>query len=103
MPRLNFVSPDGHTIPVNATSGMSAMEAARLANIPGIVAECGGACSCATCHVHIDPAWFAAVGLPDAIERDMLDFAENPAETSRLSCQITVSDALDGLVLLLPG
>ncbi|MCC5987387.1 MAG: 2Fe-2S iron-sulfur cluster binding domain-containing protein [Pararhodobacter sp.] len=103
MPCLTFVCPDGRAIPVSAQSGMSAMEAARGANVPGIIAECGGACSCATCHVLVDPEWASAVGSPNEIERDMLEFAENPCENSRLCCQITLNDTLDGLVLHLPG
>jgi ferredoxin, 2Fe-2S len=103
MPCLTFVRPDGRAIPVSAQSGMSAMEAARRANVPGIIAECGGACSCATCHVLVDPKWARAVGSPNEIERDMLEFAENPGENSRLCCQITLNDTLDGLVLHLPG
>lgn len=100
---LTFVDPDGRAIPVEAQPGMSVMEAARRANVPGIAADCGGACSCATCHVLVDPRWANAVGTPSEIERDMLEFAENPRETSRLCCQITLSEALDGLVLHLPG
>ena len=103
MPRLTFVTPAGDRLAVEAETGLSVMEAARRAGIAGIVAECGGACSCATCHVHVDAAWFDRVGGPDALERDMLDFAANVGETSRLSCQIAVSPALEGLVLHLPG
>jgi 2Fe-2S ferredoxin len=70
--------------------------------IPGIDADCGGACACATCHVYIDEAWRELVGGPSDMEETMLDFAENVQPSSRLSCQIKVSDALDGLVLKMP-
>ncbi|MWD29887.1 2Fe-2S iron-sulfur cluster binding domain-containing protein [Aquicoccus sp. SCR17] len=103
MPLLYFVSPDGETRSVEAEPGLSVMEAARRAGIAWIVAECGGACSCATCHVRVDADWMDRVGAPGAGEQDMLDFAENVGDTSRLSCQIVVTDALDGLVLHCPS
>ncbi|WP_334192637.1 2Fe-2S iron-sulfur cluster-binding protein [Pararhodobacter sp.] len=103
MIQIRFVAPDGATQVVAAEPGLSVMEAARRAGVPGIIAECGGACSCATCHVHVAADWMARVGGPDPLEEDMLDFAENVGETSRLSCQIPVTEALDGLVLYLPG
>jgi ferredoxin, 2Fe-2S len=70
---------------------------------PGIVAECGGACSCATCHVHVDEAWSEKVGPPSPMEEDMLDFAFDVRPTSRLSCQIKVTDELDGLIVRTPA
>ncbi len=78
------------------------MEGAIDNNIDGIEAECGGMCSCATCHVYVDPAWFEATGSPENIEQDMLESALDLQETSRLSCQIEVSDELDGLIVRLP-
>lgn len=79
------------------------MEGARAANIPGIEADCGGACACSTCHVYVDPDWVEQVPEKDEMEEDMLDFAYQPdPKTSRLTCQITVTDALDGLVVLMP-
>jgi len=78
------------------------MEGAIDNNIDGIEAECGGMCSCATCHVYVDPAWFEATGSPEDIEQDMLDSALDLQKTSRLSCQIEVSDELDGLIVRLP-
>ena len=78
------------------------MENAVKHSVPGIDAECGGACACATCHVYVDDAWAAAAGKPEAMEEDMLDFAHEPRENSRLSCQIMVTDALDGLVVHVP-
>ena len=72
-------------------------------SVPGIEAECGGACACATCHVYVDDAWTEKVGSPEAMEEDMLDFAFEMKETSRLSCQVTVSDELDGLIVHIPS
>lgn len=78
------------------------MEAAVKHNVPGIDAECGGACACATCHVYVDEAWQAAVGEPAPMEEDMLDYASGVRPSSRLSCQIRISPALDGLILHTP-
>lgn len=77
--------------------GLSLMEVAKAHDIAGIFGDCGGGCSCATCHVYVDAEWFEKVGAPDAIETDMLDMAVEPKETSRLSCQIKMSAALDGI------
>lgn len=103
MTRIVFVTPDSQRIEIDAEDGLSVMECARRANVPGIVAECGGACSCATCHVHVDPAWSATVGEAAGMERDMLEFAEDVRDTSRLSCQVKVAPALDGLTVHLPA
>lgn len=78
------------------------MENAVRNSVPGIEAECAGACACATCHVYVDEAWQEKVGSPGPIEADMLDFAHDVRHASRLSCQITVSDALDGLIVRVP-
>ena len=78
------------------------MEGAIDNNIPGIEAECGGMCRCATCHVYVDAAWVSATGSPNGIEKDMLESALDLQETSRLSCQIKVSDELDGLIVRMP-
>jgi 2Fe-2S ferredoxin len=87
---------------VDAQNGSTVMENAIRNAIPGIEAECGGACACATCHVYVDEAWTAEVGEPEAMEEDMLDFAYDVRPNSRLSCQIKVRDALDGLVVAIP-
>jgi 2Fe-2S ferredoxin len=79
------------------------MEVAKLNNIAGIEAECGGACACATCHVYVDEAWRDKTGKPSDMEEDMLDFAFDVQEGSRLCCQIKVSDTLDGLVVRVPA
>lgn len=78
------------------------MEAALENNVAGIIAECGGACSCATCHVYIDEKWYDRVGAPNPMEDDMLDFAFDRRENSRLSCQIVLDESLDGLVAYIP-
>jgi 2Fe-2S ferredoxin len=87
---------------VDAENGSTVMENAIRNAVPGIEAECGGACACATCHVYVDEAWTAEVGEPEAMEEDMLDFAYDVRPNSRLSCQIKVRDALDGLVVRVP-
>jgi 2Fe-2S ferredoxin len=83
-------------------NGLSVMEGAVKNNIPGIDADCGGACACATCHVYVAPEWLDKTGSQSAMEESMLDFAENVEANSRLSCQIKVTDALEGLVVRMP-
>ena len=102
MPNVTFISPDGTETTLEARDGDSVMEIAVKNGVKGIVAECGGACSCATCHVYVDEAFQTETGRPSAMEESMLDFAENVQPNSRLSCQIRVSDDLDGLVVRLP-
>jgi len=100
--KITYIEFDGTSHEVDVPSGLSVMEGAVDNNIPGIEAECGGACSCATCHVYVDPAWVEKTGGPEHIEQDMLEAAYDLKETSRLSCQIEVSDELDGLVVRMP-
>ncbi len=102
MPSITFVAFDGTRRTITAPAGATAMEAAVRNAVPGIDADCGGACACATCHVYVDEAWRVAVGEPRDMEEDMLDFASDVRPTSRLSCQIKLTDALDGLVLHTP-
>jgi len=102
MPRIVFIEASGRDYEIEAEVGLSLMENAVRNGIDGIVAECGGACSCATCHVYIDKAWLDKVGAPNAIEQEMLDFAYEVVPNSRLSCQISVVDELDGLVVHIP-
>lgn len=102
MAKITFVQPDGTETTVEAAAGVTVMEAAKINSIDGIEAECGGACACATCHVYVDNAWREKVGQPSEMEEDMLDFAFEVRETSRLSCQIKVSDELDGLKVRIP-
>jgi ferredoxin, 2Fe-2S len=103
MPKITFIQPDGSSQVVEIQAGMTVMEAAKLNNISGVEAECGGACACATCHVYIDAAWVKTVGKPEPMEEDMLDFAFDVQEDSRLCCQIKVTPAIDGLVVRIPA
>ena len=102
MPKITFIQPDGTEQVVDGQLGMTVMETAKKHMVEGIEAECGGACACATCHVYVDEAWREKVGGPSEMEEDMLDFAFDVRPTSRLSCQIKVTDALDGLVVQVP-
>lgn len=102
MPKLTFIEHDGTRHDVEAASGSTVMESAIRNSINGILAECGGACACATCHVYVDDAFADKAGRPDPMEEDMLDFAYDVRPTSRLSCQIKMSDALDGLTVHIP-
>jgi ferredoxin, 2Fe-2S len=103
MPKIVFVQPDGSQQTIDAADGQSIMEAATNNLVPGIVADCGGGCSCATCHVYVDPAWAAKLTPPDDIEQAMLEGAIDPNERSRLSCQLRMSDGLDGIVVHVPA
>lgn len=102
MTTITFIEHNGKTHKIDATNGGSVMEAATKYNVPGIDADCGGACACATCHVYVDDAWVGKLAPVGSMEESMLDFAENVKPNSRLSCQITVSDALEGLVVTIP-
>lgn len=103
MVKLTYVQPDGTSQTVEAEPGVTVMEAAKLNDIPGIEAECGGACACATCHVYVDAEWVEKTGKPQDIEEDMLDFAFDVRPESRLSCQIKVTAELDGLTVRVPA
>jgi 2Fe-2S ferredoxin len=102
MPKINFIDFTGASRAVDAEAGSTVMEAAIRNNIPGIEAECGGACACATCHVYVAEDWRAKVGDPTPMEEDMLDFGYDVKPNSRLSCQIKVTPELDGLVVTTP-
>ena len=102
MAKINFIEHDGKVHEVTAENGMTVMEAAIKNMVPGIDADCGGACACATCHVYVRPEWMSKVGPQESMEEDMLDFAFDVRENSRLSCQIKVTDALDGLTVDVP-
>ncbi|MEI7931809.1 MAG: 2Fe-2S iron-sulfur cluster-binding protein [Alphaproteobacteria bacterium] len=102
MAKITYIEFDGEEHVIDVRNGLSVMEGAVKNNIPGIDADCGGACACATCHCYVDPAWLDKTGTRSAMEDSMLDFAENVEPNSRLSCQIKVSDALDGLIVRLP-
>jgi 2Fe-2S ferredoxin len=102
MAKITFIGADGTRYEVEAENGSTVMENAIRTGVPGIEAECGGACACATCHVYVDEDFRAVTGEPEPMEQDMLDFAYDVRPSSRLSCQIRVSDALDGLVVTVP-
>ena len=102
MTKITYITADGDTFVVDAANGTTVMENAIRNDVPGIEAECGGACSCATCHVYVDEEWTQVVGSPEVMEEDMLDFAYEVRPNSRLSCQIRVRDELDGLVVHVP-
>lgn len=102
MTKITFIESDGTVHETEADPGATVMETALRNGVPGVVAECGGACTCATCHVYVDPDWFEKTGGPSPMEEDMLDFAYDVRETSRLSCQIRVTEDLDGLVVRIP-
>ena len=102
MPKITYIDAQGERYEVAAENGTTVMENAIKEGVPGIEAECGGACACATCHVYVDDSFMPVVGEPEAMEEDMLDFAFEVRPTSRLSCQIRVSDALEGLTVTVP-
>jgi ferredoxin, 2Fe-2S len=102
MTKISIVAFDGTRFDVDAEDGSTVMENAIRNSVPGIEAECGGACACATCHVYVDEAWVEKVGSPEPMEEDMLDFAFDVRPNSRLSCQVKVRDELDGLVVHVP-
>jgi 2Fe-2S ferredoxin len=102
MPKVTSVESNGIVHEANLPMGLTVMEGARRDDIPGIDADCGGACSCGTCHVYVDEAWTECVGPPGANEKDMLEFAIDPKPNSRLSCQIQMRPELDGLIVRLP-
>lgn len=103
MTRIIFRTSGNRDLVVDAEDGATIMEAAVRNGVEGIVAECGGACSCATCHVRVDADWFDRVGDPSPMEEDMLSFASERGETSRLSCQLRVSPELDCIVVWVPS
>ena len=102
MPKITFIAPDGTEHVVEIAIGWSVMEGAVKNLVPGIDADCGGACACATCHVYVDPKWVAALPPKAEMEETMLDFAQAAAPNSRLSCQLRVTSQMDGLVLRMP-
>ena len=99
MPKISYITPDGTQHDVDVETGYSVMEGAINNDIQGIVAECGGACACATCHSYIDDAWLDKLPQMDDMEDSMLDAAFERKSNSRLTCQLEVTDAFDGLVV----
>lgn len=102
MPLINYVEPNGAIRELEVESGTSVMQGAVDNMVDGIVAECGGACACATCHIYVDEAWTEKVGTADDMEKEMLECTVEPLPNSRLSCQVIVTDKLDGLVVRIP-
>ena len=102
MAKITYIEHNGKSHTVNVENGLSVMEGAVQNNIPGIDGDCGGGMSCATCHVYVKEEWFDKLEKKLDGEEDMLDQAYEPKKNSRLSCQITVSDELDGLIVNMP-
>lgn len=102
MAKITYIDVAGAARTVDGEIGSTVMETAIKNAVPGIEAECGGACACSTCHVYVDEAWREKTGEPSPMEEDMLDFAFDVKPNSRLSCQIKVTEALDGLVVTTP-
>ena len=101
-PKIVFIEPDGGRREINAPLGLTLMEAARQHGVRGVVAQCGGACACSTCHVYIHPSWLAKLGPREEMEEGMLENAWEPRNNSRLSCQIQITADLDGLEVTVP-
>lgn len=102
MPKAVFIEANGGEYEVEVNVGQTLMEAATDNMIDGIVGECGGVCSCATCHVYVDQEWFDKLPPADDLEESMIDVARDPMDNSRLSCQIEMTEALDGIIVRLP-
>lgn len=102
MAKITYIEHDGTPHEQDVDAGWSVMEGAVKNGVPGIDADCGGACACATCHVFVDSEWLALIGERSEQEAEMLNFTDNVQENSRLSCQIEVTDALDGLTVTMP-
>jgi 2Fe-2S ferredoxin len=103
MPKITYIEHNGKSHEIEVANGLSVMEGAVQNNIPGIDADCGGSCACATCHVYVDEKWFIKLPKKDSAEEDMLDMAHEPKKFSRLSCQLSVTNELDGLVVKMPS
>ena len=103
MAKITYIEHSGKSHVVEVPNELSVMEGAVQNNIPGIDADCGGSCACATCHVYVDEKWFDKLPKKENAEEDMLDMAYEPNKFSRLSCQITVADSLNGLVVKMPS
>ena len=103
MAKIKYIEHKGKPHTIDVANGLSVMEGAIQNNIPGIDADCGGSCACATCHVYVDTKWFDKLPNKESAEEDMLDMAHEPNKFSRLTCQITITDDLDGLVVKMPS
>jgi len=103
MTKITYIEHNGKSHTQEVLNGLSVMEGAVQNNIPGIDADCGGSCACATCHIYVDEKWYDKLPNKESAEEDMLDMAYEPNKFSRLACQITVSDRLEGLVVKIPS
>jgi len=103
MAKITYIEHSGKSHTLEVANGITVMEGAIQNNIPGIDADCGGACACATCHIYVDKKWFNKLEKKSEAEQDMLDVAIEPNKFSRLGCQITVNDDLDGMVVKMPS
>jgi len=103
MPKITYIEHNGKSHVVKVPNGLNVMEGAVQNNVPGIDADCGGSCACATCHVYVDEKWFSKLPNKENAEEDMLDMAFEPNKFSRLGCQITVTNDLDDMVVKMPS
>ena len=103
MPKITYIEHNGTHHKIEVSNGLTVMEGAVQNNIPGIDADCGGGMACATCHVYVKDDWFNKISKAEDAEQDMIDMAFEPKKNSRLSCQIIVSEELDGLVVTTPS
>jgi 2Fe-2S ferredoxin len=103
MARITFIQPDGSAATVDVPTGLTVMEGAIDNDITGVIAQCGGSCSCSTCHCYVSEDWMGALTPAEEEETGLIEFAWEPRESSRLTCQIRVTDELDGLVLHVPA
>ena len=103
MPKITYIEHNGKSHTIDVPKGLSVMEGAIQKNIPGIDADCGGSMACATCHVYVKEEWFDKLPKKEDGEEDMLDMAFEPKKNSRLSCQLIVSNELDGLIVSIPS
>ena len=103
MPKITYIEHNGKNHTIEVANGLSVMEGAVQNNIPGIDADCGGGMACATCHVYVKEEWLNKLDKPEDAEQDMIDMAFEPKKNSRLSCQLIVSDKLDGLIVTTPS
>jgi 2Fe-2S ferredoxin len=102
MPQITYVTPDGSEFTVDVAVGLTVMDGSVRNNLPGIIAECGGGCSCATCHVHVDAEFYGYFDEPSDDERELLEFSDMFCPRSRLSCQLIVTEKCDGMRLTVP-
>ena len=103
MPKITYIEHNGKSHTIEVAKGLTVMEGAVQNDIPGIDADCGGACACATCHIYVNEKWFEKLNKKESAEEDMLDMAYEPNKFSRLGCQITITEELDGLVVKMPS